>query len=118
MIFHPKSIVFFLFCFFFSSQKHVLGTHVKHLNETLLMSTNTYRIRPNYHIVRIGFSKLLEKTCSVIYLIKTHFKESSAEECMHVLFNDAYAICFLISFIISYFVGTHLNCLDLSRQFE
>ena len=65
--------------------------------------------------MRIGFSKLLEKTCSELYLIKALFKESLAEECMHVLFNDAYAICFFISFIISYVVGTHLNCLHVSN---
>ena len=46
------------------------------------------------------------------------FKESSAEECMHVLFNDASAILFLIYFIKSYVVVTHLNCLDLSKQFR
>ena len=36
--------------------------------------------------------------------------------------NDAYviALCFLflISFIIAYVVGTHLNCIDKSMQFK
>ena len=37
---------------------------------------------------------------------------------MQVLFIHAYAICFLISFIKLYVVGTHLNCLGLLRQFK
>ena len=42
----------------------------------------------------LSFSKLLEKTYSEIYLIKALFKESSAEECMYVLFNDAMGYAF------------------------
>ena len=32
---------------------------------------------------------------------------------MRAIFNDAYAIFFLIFFIKAFVVGTHLNCLDL-----
>ena len=37
---------------------------------------------------------------------------------MRSVFNDAYAILFSVFFIEAYVVGTHLNCLDLSRQFK
>ena len=37
---------------------------------------------------------------------------------MRDVFNATYAIFFLIFFIKAYVVGTHLNCLDLSRQFK
>ena len=37
---------------------------------------------------------------------------------MRSVFNDAYAILFSVFFIEAYVVGTHSNCLDLSRQFK
>ena len=37
---------------------------------------------------------------------------------MKSVFNDAYAILFFVFFIEAYVVGTHLNCLCLSRQFK
>ena len=36
---------------------------------------------------------------------------------MRVTFNDAYVILFSDFHYKIYVVGTHLNCLDLSRQF-
>ena len=42
----------------------------------------------------------------------------SAEDFTRGVINDACAIFFLIVFIKAYVVGTHLNCLDLSRQFK
>ena len=68
-----------------------------------------YCMLPYYHTVRLGFTKLLKKRNT--YLIRAHFKESSAED----LLNYAQAICLLMSFIQSYVVGTQLNCIDLSR---
>ena len=50
-----------------------------------------------------------KKKCSEIYLIKVQVKESSVEDYKHVLFNNAYAICFFISFTKSYVMDTHLN---------
>ena len=37
---------------------------------------------------------------------------------MRSVFNDAYAILFSVFFIEAYVVGTHLNCLNKSRQFK
>ena len=37
---------------------------------------------------------------------------------MRSAFNDAYEILFPVFFIEAYVVATHLNCLDLSRQFK
>ena len=37
---------------------------------------------------------------------------------MRSVFNDAYAILFSVFFIEAFVVGTHSNCLDLSRQFK
>ena len=50
-------------------------------------------------------------------MIRALFKESSAEDSMKVVFNYAYAICFLISFMKSYVVDTHLNCLSNSNEY-
>ena len=36
---------------------------------------------------------------------------------MRGIFNNPYAVFLLIFFIKAYIVGTHLNCLGLSRQF-
>ena len=55
----------------------------------------TYRNRPNYHTVRLGFSKLLEKTCSKnIHLIRAYFEERSAEDFIRNIFNAASALLF------------------------
>ena len=53
-----------------------------------------------------------------MHLIRAHLEERSAEDFMRSIFNDAYAILFLIFFIIAYVVGTHLNYLNLLRQFK
>ena len=37
---------------------------------------------------------------------------------MRDVLNDAYAIISLAIFLIAHVVGTHLNCLELSRQFK
>ena len=37
---------------------------------------------------------------------------------MRGIFNDAYVILSLIFFMKAHAVGTHLNCLDLSRRFR
>ena len=52
------------------------------------------------------------------HLIRAHFKERSTEDFMRSIFNNAYAILFSDFFIEADVVGTHLNCLDLSRQFK
>ena len=54
-------------------------------------SIKTYRIRPNYHTVRLGFSKLLGtlicgKIC--IYLLRIHYKKDQKKD----LFDDDYVI--------------------------
>ena len=51
----------------------------------------TYRIRPNYRTVRLGFSKLLGtlicgKIC--IYLLRIHYKKDQKKD----LFDDDYVI--------------------------
>ena len=76
-----------------------------------------YRIRPNYRTVRLGFSKSLgtlrcDKICICTYYRYT-IKRSEKD-----LFDDDYAIFFLIFFIKAYVVGTHLNCIDKSMQFK
>ena len=43
-----------------------------------------------------------------LYLLRIHYKKD--------LFDDDYAIFFLIFFIKAYVVGTHLNCIDLSHN--
>ena len=81
-----------------------------------------FRIRPNYHTVRLGFSKILgkcSKICSYLYLGYTLKEKRSALDSS----NDAYAIflccfSFVIFFITAYVVGTHLNCIDKSMQFK
>ena len=56
--------------------------------------------------------KTFDKLC--VCLLKVHFKKTLAKD----LFDDVYAIFFLIFFIKAYAVGTHLNCIDLSMQFK
>ena len=76
-----------------------------------------YRIRPNYSTVRLGFSKLLgtlrcDKICIYTYYGYTIKRSEKA------VFDDDYAIFFLIFFIKAHVVGTHLNCIDKSMQFK
>ena len=64
------------------------------------------------------FFKITGKTCGkiCIYLLRVHFEKRSAKD----LYDDVYAIffVFLIFFIKTYVVGTHLNCIDKSMQFK
>ena len=53
-----------------------------------------------------------------ISLIRAYFKGISAEDFLRGVLYDAYVIYVLNFFIKAYVVGTHLNCLDLSRQFK
>ena len=82
------------------------------------LSRSSYRIRPYYRTVRLGFSNLLGtlicgKIC--IYLLRIHNKKDQKK----YLFDDDYAIFFLLIFFIkAYAVGTHLNCIDKSMQFN
>ena len=76
-----------------------------------------YRILPNYRTMCLGFSKALGKLVLKYHLVRAQFKESSTEDFLRSVFNDAYAILFSIFCIETYVVGTHLNSLDLSRQF-
>ena len=74
-----------------------------------------YRIRPNYHTVRLGFSKLLGtlsggKIC--IYLLRIHYKNQKRTYLMMII------RFFLTFFIKAYVVGAHLNCMDKSMQFK
>ena len=57
---------------------------------SLKMNNLTFRIRPNYRTVRLGFSKLLENTCGkiCICLLKGTHKKRSAKN----LLDDVYAI--------------------------
>ena len=78
-----------------------------------------YRIRPNCHTVRLGFSKLLGtlicgKIC--IYLLRIHYKKDQKKD----LLDDDYVTMwlFLIFFIEAYVVGTRLNCIDKSKKFK
>ena len=43
-----------------------------------------------------------------MYLLRIHNKKDQKKD----LFDDEYAIFFLIFFIKAYVVGTHLNCID------
>ena len=61
--------------------------------------------------MRLGLSNLLGTLicCKIcIYLLRIHNKKDKKKD----LFDDDYAIFFLIFFIKAYVVGTHLNCID------
>ena len=67
-----------------------------------------YHIQPNYHTVRLGFSKLLGtlicgKIC--IYLLWIHYKKDQKRTYLIMIMRF-----FLIFFIKAYCKGTHLNC--------
>ena len=75
-----------------------------------------YRIRPNYHTVRSGFSKLQRtlicgKICT--HLLRIHYKKDQKRT--YLMMTMPF---FLIFFIKEYVVGTHLNCIDKSMQFK
>ena len=56
--------------------------------------------------------KYVPKICTYTYYGYTIKRSEKA------LFDDVYAIFFLIFFIKAYVVGTHLNCIDKSMQFK
>ena len=99
-----------------------LGLHCLPMPFCNLTAFLSYRIRPNYHTVCLGFSKLLGTlSCGKIctYLLRIHYKKRSERD----LFDDVYASFsdFLykdIWHIKAYVVGTHLNCIDKSMQFK
>ena len=66
--------------------------------ETHKINTNHIFIRPNYDIVRLGFSKFPKSTCSKlsIYLIRAPFKEGSREDFIKGVFNDTYPFFLII----------------------
>ena len=70
--------------------------------------------------MRSGFSKELEKLVVKYPSNKdTLKKDQPTEDFTRSVFNDTYEIYyFLIFFMKTYVVGTHLNCLDMSRQFK
>ena len=67
--------------------------------------------------MRLCLSKLLAKLLEKYLLNKATLKESSTEDSMRGVCNDAYEILFPIFFNKACVVGTHMNCLDLLRQF-
>ena len=71
-----------------------------------------YRILPNYPHCAFRTFKITGKTCSKIST-KKEKKMTSWDD--YLIFMPYF---FLIFFIKAYVVGTHLNCLDLSRQFK
>ena len=75
-----------------------------------------YRIRPNYHTVRFGFSNLQDTLiCGqiCIYLLRIHYKKDQKRTYLMMTMRF-----FLTFFTKAYVVGTHLNCIDLSMQFK
>ena len=77
---------------------------------------SNYRIRPNYHTVRLGFSKLLGplsggKIC--IYLLRIHYEKDQKRTYLMMIIQF-----FLTFFIKAYVVGARLNCIDKSMQFK
>ena len=75
-----------------------------------------YRIRPNYHIVRLGISNLQDtRICGqiCIYLLRIHYKKDQKRTYLMMIMRF-----FLTFFTKAYVVGTHLNCIDLSMQFK
>ena len=77
-----------------------------------------YHIQSNYHTMHSGFLKLLENLLENMYLIQAHFKERLRDDFVRGLLMMLMQYLFLIVFIKAYAVGTHFNCLDLSRQFK
>ena len=55
----------------------------------------------------------MAKQTTIVVIGALRVKESSIEDFMWSVFNDAYAILFSVFFIEAYVVCTHLNCLDL-----
>ena len=49
---------------------------------------------------------------------KGTFKNKKKKRSAKDLFDDVYAIFFLIFFTKAYVVGTHLNCINKSMQFK
>ena len=91
MLFHTRAMIFF---FFFQNIGHSIFLPIMLSIEEILWSPNStfswtnimfpcfnnnnYRIRPNYHTVRLGFSNLQDtlicgQTC--IYLLRIHYKK-------------------------------------------
>ena len=68
--------------------------------------------------MRLGFTKALGKFVVKYPPNLVHFKESSTEDFMRSVFNDAYAISFSVFFIEAYVVGTRLNCLNLVEAIQ
>ena len=64
------------------------------------------------------FQNDLENLSENMYLIRAHFKERLADGFIIGLLMMLTQCLFLVVFIKAYVVCTHLNCLDLSRQFK
>ena len=81
-----------------------------------LEKLDKYRIGPNYHTVRLGFSNLQDTLiCGqiCIYLLRIHYKKDQKRTYLMMTMRF-----FLTFFTKAYVVGTHLNCIDLSMQFK
>ena len=94
---------------------HYLSLHKNAVFITLILN-HTYRIRPNYHTVRLGFSNLQDTLiCGqiCIYLLRIHYKKDQKRT--YLMMTTRF---FLTFFTKAYVVGTHLNCIDLSMQFK
>ena len=86
-----------------------------------LLTSDKYRIGPNYRTVRLGISKLLGtliygKIC--IYLPRIHYKKDQKRMYLMMIMRVFFFFFFLIFFIKAYVVGTHLNCIDKLMQFK
>ena len=66
----------------------------------------------------LSFSKLLEKLVKYPVKYPADVKVKSAEDFIGGLFTDACDFFFSDYIIKAYVVGTHLNCLNLLRQFK
>ena len=79
------------------------------LRELFKILYATYRIRPNYRTVRLGFSNLQDTLiCGqiCIYLLRIHYKKDQKRTYLMMTMRF-----FLTFFKKAYVVGTHLNCL-------
>ena len=81
------------------------------LRELFKILYSTYRIRPNYRTVHLGFSNLQDTLiCGqiCIYLLRIHYKKDQKRTYLMMTMRF-----FLTFFKKAYVVGTHLNCIDL-----
>ena len=79
----------------------------------------TYRIRPNFCTMCLGFSKILGK---IVYLpiLRVHFKKKRSQRTYQIMLMRCFAGNFFSDFLTikAYVVRTHLNCINKLMQFK